>query len=95
MGRPTFKVVDGAGRSYERVETAERLLGEDASEAALARPIAAGASYQVRLVFDLPADVTEPRLHVTDPTGVDRVLEGLVIGDDDSILHKPTTLALN
>jgi hypothetical protein len=32
---------------------------------------------------------------VTDAAGVDRVLEGILIGDDDSILHKPTTLALN
>ena len=94
FGRPTFKVIDAGGRTYERAEAAERVLA-GASDTAATRPIAAGGSYEIHLVFDLPADVSRPRLKVTDPTGVDRVLEGLVIGDDDSILHKPTTLALN
>ena len=92
--KPTFVVVDRAGQTYERAKKAEGLMATDAGDTMLTRAIAAGDSYEIRLVFDLPANVSEPRLKVTDPTGVDRVLEGLVIGDDDSILHKPTTLAL-
>ena len=94
LGRPTFKVIDEAGQFYPRADDAERALAQ-ATDSMLRQPIAAGGSYEVRLVFDLPAGVAEPRLLVTDPTGVDRVLEGLLIGDSDSILHKPTTLALN
>jgi hypothetical protein len=94
LGRPTFTVLDEAGQSYQRAEDAERSLTQS-TDSMLGQPIAAGGSYQVQLVFDLPETVAEPRLLVTDPTGVDRVLEGLLIGDSDSILHKPTTLALN
>ena len=95
LGKPTFEVIDEAGQTYGRVETAERTLGDGASDSALMQPIVAGGSYQVRLVFDLPANIRDPRLKVTDPAGVDRVLERLLIGDSDSILHKPATLALN
>ena len=95
LGRPRFKVIDGAGQSYERAEAAEGKLGGGASDDLLVRPVSAGDSYKVRLVFDLPTNVAEPRLMVTDAAGVDRLLEGMLIGDDDSILHKPTTLALN
>ena len=94
LGRPTFKVIDQAGQSYRRADDAERELAQ-ATDSMLRQPIVAGGSYEVQLVFDLPESVAEPRLLVTDPTGVDRVLEGLLIGDSDSILHKPTTLALN
>jgi hypothetical protein len=95
LGNPTFKVLDGTGQSYDRAEAAERALARGSSDVQLTRPIAAGDSYEVQVVFDLPAGVAEPRLLVRDATGVDRVLEGILIGDDDSILHKRTTLALN
>jgi hypothetical protein len=93
LRRPTITVIDAAGQSYPRAADAERALAQ-ATDSMLRQPIAAGASYLVQLVFDLPTAVAEPRLRVTDPAGVGRVLEGLLIGDSDSILHKPTTLAL-
>ena len=96
LGRPAFRVIDGAGNGYTRAESAERALAlESGDSMPLVRPIAAGESYDIRVVFDLPEGVSNPRLQVTDAAGVDRVLEGILIGDDDSILHKPTTLALN
>jgi hypothetical protein len=96
LGRPTFRVVDAKGNSYGRVAAAESSLGREAGESGeLVRPVAAGEYYDIRVVFDLPQGVSEPRLHVADAAGVDRILEGMLIGDDDSILHKPTTLALN
>ena len=95
LGTPSFRVIDGEGHTYNRAEKVERALAEGATDSMLRRPIGAGDSREVRLVFDLPGNVSEPRLLVTDAGGVDRVLEGMLIGDDDSILHKPTTLALN
>jgi hypothetical protein len=96
LGRPEFRVVDGEGNRYGRDPVAEQTLATAAGDTApLVRPVAAGESYDVRLVFDLPPGITEPRLHVVDAAGVERVLEGMLIGDDDSIFHKPTTLALN
>ena len=96
LGRPTVRVIDSEGTGYARVESAERALGRESGDSLpLARPVPAGESYSYNLVFDLPREIREPRLHITDPTGVDRILEGILIGDDDSILHRPTTLALN
>ena len=94
LGRPSFRVIDNEGNRYTRAEAAERALAGAGETAPLVRPIQAGDSYRVTLVFDLPREIHEPRLHVSDAAGVDRVLEGILIGDDDSILHKPTTLAL-
>jgi hypothetical protein len=96
LGRPTVQVVDSEGISYARVESAERALARESGDSLpLTRAVAAGESSFYNLVFDLPREIREPRLHVSDPTGVDRVLEGILIGDDDSILHRPTTLALS
>jgi hypothetical protein len=96
LGRPTFRILDSEGNRYSRAESAERALASGSgSRLPMVRPVPAGESYTVSVVFDLPREVEEPRLHVSDPAGVERVLEGVLIGDDDSILHKPTTLALN
>jgi hypothetical protein len=96
LGRPRFRVIDVDGKAYPRDETAERSLAPASGDSTpMVRPLAAGESYEIRVVFDLPEGTRQPRLHVADPAGVDRVLEGILIGDDDSIFHKPTTLALN
>jgi hypothetical protein len=96
LGRPRFRVLDAEGNFYPRAAAAESaLVGEQRRPAELIRSIAAGESYSVPVVFDLPRGVREPRLLVTDAGGVNRLLEGILIGDDDSLFHKPTTLALN
>ena len=40
------------------------------------------------LVNPLPADVKNPRLDIREGYGVDHVIEAVLIGDEDSILHK-------
>jgi hypothetical protein len=95
LGRPDIRVIDGHGRTYGRAVEAERSLTQASGDSlSLVGRIAAGESHDVRVVFDLPSDIREPRLLVKDVAGVDRMLEALLIGDDDSIFHKPTTLAL-
>jgi len=95
LNNPAFAIRDAAGHRYLRALDAERALAEGVpSSAPLVRPVAAGMSYVAQIVFDLPTDMLEPRLLVTDVSGVDRMLEGLLIGDEDSFFHKPTTLAL-
>ena len=75
-----------------------------AGEAALARirgperpltdELAPGGSYTSAVVFDLPADARDPRLDVTDLPLPDRVVEFILIGDEDSFLHARTTIRL-
>ena len=95
LARPEFSVIDASGRTYSRSpEAEEQLVTLTGDSIELVRPVPAGESYLTWVVFDLPGQIQEPRLLVRDVSGVDRVLEAILIGDEDSILHKPTTLSL-
>lgn len=92
---PTATVVDAAGRRYSR-----SILGEHALAAAvgpaipLNTPVLGDSHFTTPLVFDLPRYVVEPRLLVTDTPGLAGAVEGVLIGDEDSVLHKRTYFAL-
>ncbi|MEP7326125.1 MAG: hypothetical protein ABI836_09275 [Gemmatimonadota bacterium] len=95
MANPRYEVLAAAGRRYERSAAGEAAFtGLTGAKPALVQPVAAGGAYNTVVVFDLPANIQLPRLLVRDVSGVDVVLEGLLIGDEDSFLHQPTTLAL-
>lgn len=84
-------VIDGQGRRFTRDTAAEQRL---AGVASLERPLEPGESYTVRLVYDLPLDAAAPALAVTEGYAVDRLIELLLAGDEDSLLHATTTLRL-
>lgn len=88
-----IEIVDASGRHYERDLFAEAALF-DGTLGPLARPIRAGDSYSTPVVFDLPRGITEPRLFAGEGLGIDRVIEGALIGDEDSFLHRKVMLAL-
>ncbi len=87
-----------------RVPEAEAALARlegTGDPAPLERDVAPGGSYLVDVVFDVPADpapagaVAPRRLLVQEGwTGVDRLVEGVLIGDEDSFLHRKTLFAL-
>jgi len=79
---PKFEVVDEQGRRYERLENLS--LPEDAFE----RKVPANGSFEDEIVFDLPMNAKNPRLDISEGTGIDKVIESILIGDEDSILHK-------
>jgi len=86
-------VVDAYGRRYARSSAAEaQLAGPNAG--LLERPLGPGDSYAVDVVFDLPNDTGEPRLLVTEGPAMERVVERILVGDEDSFLHRPTLLLL-
>jgi hypothetical protein len=60
----------------------------------LERAIGPGESYAVDVSYDLPPGVRADRLLVSQGVGIDRVLDGLVIGNENSFLHKRTYLAI-
>ena len=78
-------VVDEAGRrfatSLEGMKVLEVPAGRNVPLTQWLRP---GESYETTLVFDLPADVRNPKLFLTDPWPVNWVL----IGHENSFLHK-------
>lgn len=45
-------------------------------------------SFEREIVFDLPANVQNPRLDIREGCGVDRLIEAVLIGEEDSIGHK-------
>ncbi len=88
---PSVTAVDDLGREYSRSSAAERALGDTAS---LDRKLAPGESVVRRVVFDLPRGVRRPQLRFIEGYWIDHVLELLLIGDEDSLLHGRTTFAL-
>ncbi len=87
----TVRVVDASNNAYPPDSTGERALASTEGPAIpLTRPLLPGESYTTRLVFDLPADVREPRLSITEANWVTR----LVIGHENSFLHRNTTFRI-
>ncbi|MFL6373551.1 MAG: hypothetical protein ACJ73D_02680 [Pyrinomonadaceae bacterium] len=84
------------------IVTDDSVIGRDlAAEAAL--PTAAvdlGADIKGRqtndkeIVFDVPDDLINPKLHIAEGYGIDNVIEAVLIDDEDSILHGRTYFSL-
>lgn len=88
-GEHLIVLEDAAGGTYDYSLAAQRALGlGDAPP--LTRPLVPGASYTADVVFDVPAGARDLRLEIASrvpPTW-------LVIGHENSFLHKKTTLRL-
>lgn len=80
-------VVDDGRRIYTRDLDAEAKL---APQPEFEKRISPVESFEKEIVFDLPVDVTNPRLDMRQGYGIDRAIEAVLIGDEDSILHKRT-----
>lgn len=80
-------VVDASLRKYTRDERAEERLGNQPSFEQTISPV---ESFEKEIVFDLPIDVRNPRLDISEGYGVDKVIEAVLVDDEDSILHKRT-----
>lgn len=82
-------VVDDRGNVYERSSE-----GEKALESALGgivpfeQPVGPAGFYAKDLVFDLPADIRDPRLRITEGPWMGRLIELFLIGDEDSLFHR-------
>ena len=78
-------VVDAEGRAYTRdMQTEAQLQPQPDFE----KRIAPTESFEKQIVFDLPSDAKTPRLDIREGYGIDHALEAVLIGDEDSILHK-------
>jgi len=85
-----LQLVAADGVRFERDRAAEAALGADG---ALERPINAGSGYVVRVVFDVPAAAGALRLFADQGPPV-KLPELFLIGDEASLLHRRTLLAL-
>lgn len=86
-------VVDESGREFSPSQPGQRAfeLTPGATTTPLSTPLRPGESYSTDFVFDLPADVHQPRLLVGDADPV----SALIIGHEDSPLHKKIYFAIS
>jgi hypothetical protein len=88
LWNPQFTVVDAEKRKYERIVELEK------PEPSWDTKIPAGGSFEKEAVFDLPENVSNPRLDIAEGIGVDKVFEMFLIGDEDSLWHKRSLFRL-
>jgi len=86
------KVVDAQKREYRRDLEAEKNLGD---QLPFDRQVLPNESFEKEIVFDLPENVKNPRLDIREGYGIDHAIEAILIGDEDSILHKRKYFDLN
>lgn len=80
-------VVSEAGKKYFPSLPGQRALERSgAAGTAITSPLPPGESYKTSFVFDLPADVRNPTLLIHE----DDVVTFLIIGHENSLLHKKT-----
>ena len=92
---PNAIVADELGQNYYRSLEAESALeAQQGGVVPFEQTLEHGMSYTKDLVFDLPANVQHPRLLVTEGHWLERLAELFLIGDEDSLFHKPTVIRL-
>lgn len=94
LNAPRLTVTDATGRRFVRSPAGEAAVARTRPPRALTEDVGPGDAYLTAVVFDLPADAREPRLTVTEGWWADRLIEFLLIGDEDSFLHARTTFRL-
>lgn len=95
LAKPEAVVIDAEGQRYARSPTGEAALARVYGEQPpLGRAVRTGEAYATRLVFDLPADIRDPKLHVSERDLLARLSELFLIGDEDSLFHRPTLFRL-
>ncbi len=95
LHHPRVTIVDSNGRVFQRSTLGERALARLTGPAIpLDQPVPGDSHFTTPVVFDLPIDVRDPKLLVTDGPSLARVVEQFIVGDEDSFLHKRTYHAL-
>lgn len=84
-------VVDNRGRIYSRHTVAESNLPPQPNFEEKISPV---ESFEKEIVFDLPTDVENPRLDIREGQGIERVIEAVLVDDEDSVFHKRTYFTL-
>ena len=83
---PKAVAEDENKRIYPRDLEAENFL--PTGKMPLDQDVKTNEPFEKEIVFDLPADAVNPRLDISEGYGIDKVIEAVLIGDEDSILHK-------
>jgi hypothetical protein len=89
---PKARVVLANGDKLTRDTAAEALLPTASID--LGQDIKGRQTIEKEIVFDVPADAKNPKLLVTEGYGIDKTIEHVLVGDEDSIFHAQTFFEL-
>ncbi|MEO6656199.1 MAG: hypothetical protein ABIO36_08975 [Pyrinomonadaceae bacterium] len=85
---PKAEVTDGSGRLFTRDHSAEDHL--PTSQIQLGQDIKGRQAIEKEIVFDITGNTQDLKLLITEGYGIDKYIEAVLIGDDDSLGHKHT-----
>jgi hypothetical protein len=85
---PEFEVVDAEGRRFKRLADLKN------PEPSWDTKVPAGGMFEKEAVFDLPENVSNPRLDIAEGNDMDKIFEIFLIGDEDSLWHKRSLFRL-
>lgn len=85
---PKAQLLGEDGKVYDRLPDAESLL--PTGQVLLSQDIKGANTIEKEIVFDVQQTAKGLKLSITEGYGIDKVIESVLIGDEDSILHKPT-----
>lgn len=93
---PLAAIVDAQGRRYFRSTEAEQAIARNHTFAPPVNEqvLISHSPSLGTMAFDVSADSANPKLSIEEGFIVDRVLELVLVNDDNSVLHQPTFLAL-
>jgi hypothetical protein len=83
---PRAEAIGENGKAYPRDTDAENRL--PTGGVSLAQDIKGRETIEKEIVFDLPTEVSDPRLDIAEGYGIDHAMEAVLVDDEDSILHK-------
>lgn len=89
---PKARVVGPTGAYIERDAAAESQL--PTASVKLDQDIDNKQTIEKELVFDIPTDAPSPKLLITEGYGIDKSIEHVLVGDEDSLFHAQTFHAL-
>lgn len=89
---PKARVVLPNGDKIERNVEAEAQL--PTANVRLDQDISNSQIIQKEIVFDVPTDAVNPKLLITEGYGIDKTIEHVLVGDEDSIFHALTFFEL-
>lgn len=90
---PKAELKDETGRTFTRNTEAENLL--PTAQTQLNQDIKGKEIIEKEIVFDVPAPSKDLKLLITEGYGIDKVVEAVLVGDEDSILHQKTVFKIN
>lgn len=83
---PKAEITGESGRIYSRLKEVENQLPTGQVE--LNQDIKGAETIEKEIVFDITESSKDLKLLITEGYGIDKAIEAVLIGDEDSILHK-------